>query len=148
MYDEITIDKEKTYMGVKGKVIILILVILGFVSVIVYINIANLSESNQEQIKQATETNIKTEEEIATQKEKLELTQDKVELEVGAIFDFSQYIKIAEDKYGYNVKDKITTNGNISTETPGHYQVEYKLDLGDNKSISKILDVTVKEFKE
>lgn len=134
-------------MGVKGKVIIVIFLILSFVGVIVYINLADLSKSNQEQVKVAEKINDETEKNEATQKEVLELTQDKVELEIGAIFDFTQYIKVAEDKYGYNIKDKITVNGNISTEVSGHYQVEYKLDLGEGKSLSKILDVTVKEFK-
>ena len=59
---------------------------------------------------------------------------------------FKQYIKVAENKYGYSVKDQIKVDGEIPTDKEGKYQVEYIMDLGEGKRISRILRVTVRRF--
>ena len=135
-------------MRFKFKLLLLILCIMIFVGIMIYVNVSNLAESNQEQQEKQTEIQKQNDNLPEEKPEVLELTQDKVEIEVGAIFDFTQYIKIAEDKYGYNIKDKIKVNGTVPTNKEGHYQVEYKLELDNGKSISKILDVQVKKFNE
>lgn len=81
------------------------------------------------------------------QKEVLELTQDRIELEVGAKFDYKQYIKIATDKYGYSVKEKIKVDSELPTNIPGEYQIEYVMDLGNDNHISAPLHVIIKEIK-
>ena len=132
-------------MSFKGKMILLILFIFVIVAAfLVYNTIAidKASKEHKETVSQVKEEEPKKD----TQKEKLELTQDSIELEIGAVFDFKLYIKVAENKYGYSVKDQIKVNGKIPTDKEGKYQVEYIMDLSEGKCISRILHVTVRRF--
>ena len=130
-------------MSFKGKMIVLILSIFIIVTVLLVWNTATIDKASKEH-KGTVQTEKKEQEPI--QKERLELTQDSIELEVGAVFDFKQYIKVAENKYGYSVKDQIKVKGKIPTDKEGKYQVEYIMDLGNGKHISRILKVTVRKF--
>ena len=132
-------------MSFKGKMILLILFIFVIVAAFLVYNTIAIDKASKEH--KETVTQIKEEEpKKDTQKEKLELTQDSIELEIGAVFDFKQYIKVAENKYGYSVMDQIKVDGEIPTDKEGKYQVEYIMDLGEGKRISRILRVTVRRF--
>ena len=126
-------------MSFKGKMILLILFIFVIVAAFLVYNTIAIDKASKEH--KETVTQIKEEE-----PKKLELTQDSIELEIGAVFDFKQYIKVAENKYGYSVKDQIKVDGEIPTDKEGKYQVEYIMDLGEGKRISRILRVTVRRF--
>lgn len=132
-------------MSFKGKMLLLIIFIFVIVTIFLIYNTMAIDKASKDH--KETVTQIKDEEpQNKTQKEKLELTQDTVELEIGAVFDFKQYIKVAENKYGYSVKDQIKVEGEIPTDKEGKYQVEYIMDLGDGKRISRILKVIVRKF--
>ena len=101
-------------MSFKGKMILLILFIFVIVAAFLVYNTIAIDKASKEH--KETVTQIKEEEpKKDTQKEKLELTQDSIELEIGAVFDFK-------------------------------HQVEYIMDLGEGKRISRILRVTVRRF--
>lgn len=132
-------------MSFKGKMLLLIIFIFVIVTIFLIYNTMAIDKASKDH--KETVTQIKDEEpQNKTQKEKLELTQDTVELEIGAVFDFKQYIKVAENKYGYSIKDQIKVEGEIPTDKEGKYQVEYIMDLGDGKRISRILKVIVRKF--
>lgn len=131
-------------MSFKGKMILLILFIFVIVTALLVWNTATIEKASKEH--KGTVTQVEEQKQETIQKEKLELTQDSIELEVGAVFDFKQYIKVAENKYGYSVKDQIKVEGEIPTDKEGEYQVEYVMDLGNGKRISRILKVTVRKF--
>lgn len=78
----------------------------------------------------------------------LELTQDHITLETGAIFNPIDYIKIAEDSYGYSIKDKVTVDTKIPTDKKGMYEVEYSLLIGDKNITKKKLIVEVKDMND
>lgn len=124
----------------------IILILFFFIASFLVINVVDFTSGNKKQTESASTINKDSSKKKATQKEKLELTQDVVDLEIGAVFDFTQYIKTAEDKYGYSIKDKIKINGKIPTNKEGQYQVDYILDLGDGKKLNKILKVNIKSF--
>lgn len=132
-------------MSFKGKMLLLIIFIFVIVTIFLIYNTMAIDKASKDH--KETVTQIKDEEpQNKTQKEKLELTQDTVELEIGAVFDFKQYIKEAENKYGYSIKDQIKVEGEIPTDKEGKYQVEYIMDLGDGKRISRVLKVIVRKF--
>ena len=132
-------------MSFKVKMLLLILFIFIIVTIFLIYNTMAIDKASKDH--KETVTQIKDEEpQNKTQKEKLELTQDTVELEIGAVFDFKQYIKVAENKYGYSIKDQIKVEESIPTDKEGKYQVEYIMDLGDGKRISRILKVIVRKF--
>lgn len=133
-------------MKTKFKVIIIILLIVIFVGIAFYFSFINLTESNSKQSEKDRQQQQSSQQQNVTQKEILELTQDEVDLEIGAMFDFSQYIKIAQDRYGYNIKDRITIEGSVPTDKEGSYQIEYQMHIGDGKNLSRILKVNIKKF--
>lgn len=77
------------------------------------------------------------------QEAKLELTQDSVKIEIGSIFQPIDFIKIAEDTYGYSVKEKVEISQTIPTDQEGKYEVEYVLDVGNGNTISRKMIVEV-----
>ena len=133
-------------MQVKTKVIILgiiaaILLICGIVTLV------NEFQSNEKEQSEKTVEVIKENNKKKTQKAVLELTQEEVSIEVGAEFMYEDFIKIAEDEEGYNLKDKVKTSQKISTEVPGKYKIEYELKLSGGKTLSKQLILNVVEFE-
>lgn len=79
---------------------------------------------------------------------KLELTQEHINLEIGAIFNPIDYIKTAEDSYGYSVKDKVTVDTKIPTDKKGMYEIEYSLLINDKAAVKKKLIVEVKDMTD
>lgn len=132
-------------MSFKGKIILLILFIFVIVTCFLIYNTIEIDRTSKAHKQTITHLEKKKDQDKVKQ-EKLELTQDTVELEIGAVFDFKQYIKVAENKYGYSVKDQIKVNGEIPTDKEGVYQVEYILKLDDGKEINRILKVIVRKF--
>lgn len=79
---------------------------------------------------------------------KLELTQDSVVIETGSIFQPIDFIKIAQDNYGYSVKEKVEIDQEIPTDREGKYEIEYVLDLGNGIDVSKKMIVEVKNMDQ
>lgn len=77
------------------------------------------------------------------QEAKLELTQDTVMIEIGSVFQPIDFIKVAEDTHGYSVKERVEINRDIPTDKEGKYEVEYVLDAGNGKTITKKMIVEV-----
>lgn len=118
-----------------------IVVILGIV-----ISVNDFTKINDTTIKKETNTASETKEQKKNQEPILELTQDEVVLEVGSTFSFKDFIKKAEDKNGYNLKDKVNAPKAVPTDVPGEYQIEYTLELSNGKKISKQLLLKIVEF--
>ena len=78
----------------------------------------------------------------------LELTQDYVMIETGAIFEPIDFIKVAQDNYGYSVKEKVEIDQEIPTDKEGKYEIEYVLDLGNGIEVSRKMIVDVKDMTE
>lgn len=137
----------------------LIMIISGVVAVVIFICIGTLW--NYYEFKESTEhtdsdpkitytgdaQKPKAGEFRDEQAAKLELTQDTVILEVGAVFHPIDFIKIAEDSYGYSVKEKVEISQEIPTDKEGKYEVEYILDAGNGKTITKKMIVEVRDMK-
>ncbi|MDQ0362545.1 immunoglobulin-like domain-containing protein [Breznakia pachnodae] len=133
-------------MQTKTKVIILgaVATVLLVCGIFVLINeFQNNAKESEEQAVETTEVK-----KSKKQKAVLELTQDEVNIEVGAEFTYEDFIKIAEDEEGYNLKDKVVTSEEISTEMPGKYKIEYELKLSNGKTLSKQLILNVVEFEK
>lgn len=79
---------------------------------------------------------ISKKEEIPIQEPKLELIQDEINIERGTEVDLIDYISIAEDEYGYNMKYEVECP-KINTDVTGKYQIMYTLKLKDEKEIKK-----------
>jgi flagellar biosynthesis component FlhA len=134
-------------MQAKTKIIIIaviVVVILGIGAVFVF----NEFQSNVEKTSEKEEVKQQEEEKKEKQKPKLELTQDEVTLEVGAEFMYEDFIKVAENEDGYNLKDRVEVDDTISTEVPGKYKIEYVLDLGNGSEIRKEMILEVIEFEK
>lgn len=134
-------------METKTKLIIL----AGVVSVLLIAGgIYTALEFNKTQDEAAQKVQSKKIKEVKKEKQKpvLELTQDVVELEVGAVFNYVDFIKRAEDENGFNLKDNVTAPAKIPTEEPGEYKVEYTFKLRSGKTIRKELKVIVMYFEK
>ena len=59
------------------------------------------------------------------------------------MFDPLDYIKIAQDTYGYNVKEKVEVDQKIPTDKPGKYEVIYVLNMDAGNTVEKKLVVEV-----
>lgn len=120
---------------------IIIVVVVGlFISTNDFIDI---KKENNDKVQKE----INKEEQKKKQKPVLELTQDKVELEVGSSFQFQDFIKKAEDEDGFNLKDHVKIPKKIPTpDVPGEYQIIYSLELPTGEIISKQLVLSIVEY--
>lgn len=137
----------------KWKIIAFIIALIILLIAGTIMNYQGFKSNNDEQKKEIVESNPAVEKPIAGESRNeqspiLELTQESIEIEIGGIFNPVDYIKNAQDQYGYSVKDKVTTDLEIPTDVPGKYEVVYIMDLGSDKKIEKKLAVEVKEMKE
>ena len=74
----------------------------------------------------------------------LKLTDKRVTLKVGEEFDYADYIEIAMDRNGTDLREKVRTAGSVDTDTVGRYRVTYMLrSRVDDKAVSRELHVTV-----
>ncbi len=85
---------------------------------------------------------ISKKEEIPIQEPKLELIQDEINIERGTEVDLIDYISIAEDEYGYNMKYEVECP-KINTDVTGKYQIMYTLKLKDETEIKKTLILNI-----
>ena len=121
----------------------LILIILVVAVVLNYKQFVNIEVKKE--VKKDDE--IKVEINQTKQEPVLELTQEEVDLEVGSIFNYKDFIKIAEDDYGYNLKDKVSLlDQEIDTSKEGKYQIEYVLNLGE-KQLSKTMIINIIKYE-
>ena len=86
---------------------------------------------------------ISKKEEIPIQEPKLELIQDEINIERGTEVDLIDYVSVAEDEYGYNMKYEVECP-KINTEVTGKYQIMYILKLKDEKEIKKTLILNIR----
>lgn len=138
----------------KWQILLCIVLLLMFVSVGVFMNYKGFSENADQQQLERNNTiysgdanKPKAGEERRKQEPVLELTQDRIELEIGAVFQAIDFISIAKDPYGISVKEKVVCDQEIPTNVPGEYEVTYTLDDGD-QMITKVLHVTVKDMSK
>ena len=82
-------------------------------------------------------------EDIPIQEPKLELIQDEINIERGTEVDLIDYVSVAEDEYGYNMKYEVECP-KINTEVTGKYQIMYILKLKDEKEIKKTLILNIR----
>ena len=82
-------------------------------------------------------------EDIRYEEPKLELIQDEINIERGTEVDLIDYVSVAEDEYGYNMKYEVECP-KINTEVTGKYQIMYILKLKDEKEIKKTLILNIR----
>lgn len=137
----------------KWQILLCVVLLLMFVGVGVFINYKGFSENaDQQQLERNNISNSGDAKPVAgEQREKqelvLELTQDHIELEIGAVFQAIDFISVAKDSYGISVKEKVVADQEIPTDVPGEYEVTYTLDDGA-EVITKVLHVTVKDMSK
>lgn len=121
-----------------NKIKLIFLVIVCFVLIFLGV-IGNLDGFQKSHSKSAE---ISKKEEIPIQEPKLELIQDEINIERGTAVDLIDYISIAEDEYGYNMKYEVECP-KINTDVTGKYQIMYTLKLKDEKEIKKTLILNI-----
>ena len=124
------------------------ILIVCFIGIGLVRNYNGFTENREEKIIEtytgdAIQTKPNANEERQRQEPKLELTQKYVYIEIGAVFDPLDYIKIAQDTYGYNVKEKVEVDQKIPTDKPGKYEVIYVLNMDAGNTVEKKLVVEV-----
>lgn len=77
----------------------------------------------------------------------IELTTDKVIVSTGEKFDAKEYIKVATDSSGNDVKDKVESP-ELNTDVTGNYEITYSFKDGDKTIKSKTLKVIVAKKNE
>lgn len=138
----------------KWQILLCVILLFMFVGIGVFMNYKGFSENaDQQQLERNTTVysgdakKLKAGEEREKQEPVLELTQDRIELEIGAVFQAIDFISIAKDSYGISVKEKVAADQEIPTDVPGEYEVTYTLDDGD-QVITKALHVTVRDMSK
>lgn len=138
----------------KWQILLCVVLLFMFVGIGVFMNYKGFSENADQQqsernntVNSGDATKPKAGEEREKQEPVLELTQDQIELEIGAIFQAIDFISIAKDSYGISVKEKVVVDQEIPTDVPGEYEVTYTLDNGD-QVITKVLHVTVRNMSK
>ena len=129
----------------KTKLILFAAAVIVIIIAGILISMNDLSNTADEKEK-VVEKEEKKKEKKEKQKPILELTQESIELEIGSTFYFQDFIKKAEDEYGYNLKDKVKIPKSIPTELAGEYQVDYELSLSSGKKIVQQLKVKIIDF--
>lgn len=137
------------WKAVAGGVLIIFFIVIG--TILNYAVFKDNAEKQQETHNNETAYTSDPEKPVAGKEREerepvLELTQDHVDLETGAIFNAIDYIKRAEDAYGVSIKEKVIVDQEIPTELPGDYEVEYILELTDGNKLIKKLTVTVQDM--
>ena len=120
----------------KIKLIFLVSVCFVLISLGVMSNLDGFQKSHSKSAE------ISKKEEIPIQEPKLELIQDEINIERGTEVDLIDYISIAEDEYGYNMKYEVECP-KINTDVTGKYQIMYTLKLKDEKEIKKTLILNI-----
>lgn len=137
------------WKAIIGGVLIVVFIVIG--TVLNYVVFKDNADKQQEIHSNETAYSSDPEKPVAGKAREerepvLELTQDHVDLETGAIFNAIDYIKKAEDLYGVSIKEKVIVDQAIPTDQPGEYEVEYILELTDGNKLIKKLSITVKDM--
>lgn len=121
-----------------NKIKLVFLVIVCFVLIFLGV-MSNLDGFKKSHSKSAE---ISEKEDVPIQEPKLELIQDEINIERGTEVDLIDYISIAEDEYGYNMKYEVECP-KINTDITGKYQIMYTLKLKNEKEIKKTLILNI-----
>lgn len=117
-------DTKKTTVFICSIILVVILALSGFIIVEKY----------------------SVENKAAKQEPVIELTTDKVIISIGDKFNAKDYIKVATDSNGNDVKDKVESP-ELNTDVTGNYEITYSFKDGDNTIKSKTLKVIVAKKK-
>ncbi len=143
MNDEQLLEKYKNYIKKRNIVIITSLLFLLFLSLcFIYSN----SKKNEIPDNQSTnEPKVEQKQDKIDDKPPiLELTTDKITIEIDAVIDYKEFIKEANDDIDGDLVDKVQYS-NIDTSKLGEYEVVYFVFDSSNNMAKKILNVLIIE---
>lgn len=146
MNDEQLLKKYKNYIKKRNIVIIASLLFLFFLSMCFIYSISVKKEKNNNQ--STNEPKVEQKQDIIDDKPPvLELTTDKITIEVDTTITYKEFIKEANDDIDGDLVDKVQYSS-IDTSKTGEYEVLYFVFDSSNNMAKKILNVLIIEHPE
>lgn len=143
MNDEQLLEKYKNYIKKRNIVIIASLLFLFFLSLCFMYSISKKKETPNNQ--STNEPKVEQKQDIIDDKPPiLELTTDKITIEVDDVINYKKFIKEANDDIDGDLVDKVQYS-NIDTSKTGEYEVLYFVFDSSNNMVKKILNVLITE---
>lgn len=143
MNDEQLLEKYRNYIKKRNIVIIVSLLFLFFLAMCFAYSIFKKNDMPNNQ--STDEPNIEQKQDIIDDKPPiLELTTDKITIEVDKTINYKEFIKNASDDIDGDLVDKVQYS-NIDTSKIGEYEVLYFVFDSSNNMAKKILNVLIIE---
>lgn len=118
-------------MSNKIKILLLLIISIVIICLGIAINLNEFSKPNTVSLSKKKEK---------IQNIKFELMQNEVTLQRGTKIDYKDYVKMASDEYGYDIKYKVKVPEKaIDTNKIGKYQVTYSLIIDKVKLVRKLV---------
>lgn len=143
MNDEELLTKYKNYVKKRNIIVVISLLFLCFMSLAFFYSISKKNEIPGNQ--SSNEPEVEQKEEIIDDESPiLELTTDKIIIEINKDINYTEYIKEATDDIDGDLIDKVQYS-KIDTSVVGEYEILYFVFDSSNNMAQKLLNVVIVE---